>query len=313
MENGKELFNKAKKLQKEEKHSEAYPLFVQAEKLGSIEACNEIGECYFYGNGVEKNGEKAFQWYMKGASAGDAAAQGNVGYCYANGIGTSQSFEKSCEWLKKASDQGNADAQLNLGNRYKEGQGVKKDPAEAYRLYLEAAKNGNEMGKFAAGIMLYTGDGVTQDYKKAYQLFFECANKTNHRQARYYVGEMDLFGKGTTKDLTMAGVNLSLSATQGYPDAIDLIDKYGSSLFDDNITNGFYNWIMAQTVRYSDIRQSPDAQMFGITFYCRNKGMDEYTTIGIVASQLMQLAFENINSEQRVKINFVKLARKWVH
>ena len=310
---GEKKYKRAKELQKEEKHTEAFKLFKQAADLGSSEACNELGECYFYGNGVDKDASKAFQWYMKGAEAGNAAAQGNIGYCYANGVGTAQDYEKSFIWLQKAADQGNADALLNLGNRYQEGQGVKKNPEKAFSLYIEAAEKGNPMGNFAAGIMLYTGDVIKQDYKKAYELFTKCANETNHRQARYYAGEMSLLGKGIPKDLTMASVHLSLSASQGYPDAIDLIDKYGSSLFSDEITNAFYNWIMAQTVRYSDMRQSPDAKMFGITFYCRNKGMDDYTTIGIVASQLMQLAFDNINSEQRVKINFVKLARKWVH
>lgn len=305
-------YTKAKLLQKENKPKEAFALLLEAAEEGNLDAYNEVGECYFYGNGTEQNGRKAFEWYKKAAEKGLAAAQTNLGYCYANAVGVETDYVKSCEWLKKATDQGDADAFLNLGNRYKQGMGVKKDPVEAFRLYMEASNRGNQMGAFMAAFMLYEGDAVKQDYKKAYELFTKCANATNNRQARYYAGEMALFGKGTEKNLKIAAANLSLSSLQGYSDAIDLVDKYGSQLFSDQLTDAFYNWIVSQTVQSADPMKSLDAALFGLRFYCQNKGLDNYETIGVVGSKLFDMATSNFRQEDCVQLNFVKLARKWV-
>ena len=47
-----------------------------------------LGEMYFYGNGVKKSYEKAFEWYHKAADQGEKHAQTMLGVMnyYGHGI-----------------------------------------------------------------------------------------------------------------------------------------------------------------------------------------------------------------------------------
>lgn len=58
---------------------------------------------YRYGrNGVVKNAQKAVELYTQAANMGDAEAQLSLGYCYYMGEGVSENCQKAYEWLKKA-------------------------------------------------------------------------------------------------------------------------------------------------------------------------------------------------------------------
>lgn len=58
---------------------------------------------YRYGrNGVAKNPQKAVELYTQAANMGDAEAQLSLGYCYYMGEGVSENCQKAHEWLKKA-------------------------------------------------------------------------------------------------------------------------------------------------------------------------------------------------------------------
>ncbi len=58
---------------------------------------------YRYGrNGVAKNAQKAVELYTQAANMGDAEAQLSLGYCYYMGEGVSENCQKAYEWLKKA-------------------------------------------------------------------------------------------------------------------------------------------------------------------------------------------------------------------
>jgi TPR repeat protein len=48
-------------------------------------AQNNLGNCYYRGNGVAEDYSKAVEWYRKAADQGYAAAQNNLGNCYYNG------------------------------------------------------------------------------------------------------------------------------------------------------------------------------------------------------------------------------------
>lgn len=305
-------FENGMQAKREKNYDEAYQCFRIAAKQGHAEACNELGECYFYGNGTDQNHEKALKWYKKAAKAGNPDAQGNVGYCYANGIGTTQDYARSVKWLKRAAEQNNGNAQLNLGNRYHKGQGVKKNLSKAEKYYLLATQNGAPMGYLMAGILYYIGfDEIQQDYQKAYELISKCVEETNHRQARYMMGKMLLLGQGVEKNLAQARVHLCVSALQGYSDAVSLIEK-NEQLFDAEITNAFYHWLMGLTAKADDMMKAPDLQLFAISAECAKRGMEYAETIGIIASRLFELATERFPQERLIEINFIGLATKWV-
>ena len=65
-----------------------------------------LGECYYYGWGVEQDYKQAVAWYKKAAEQGYARAQSNFGYCYDVGQGVEQDYKQAVEWYRKAAEQG---------------------------------------------------------------------------------------------------------------------------------------------------------------------------------------------------------------
>src|SRR5947199_223080 len=72
--------------------------------------CN-LGACYSYGTGVEKDEQKAVEWFKKAAEQGYAYGQYNLGWCYEKGVGVKQDEQKAVELYEKAAEQGYVKAQ----------------------------------------------------------------------------------------------------------------------------------------------------------------------------------------------------------
>lgn len=89
----------------------------------------------------------ALDYYLKAAERGDADAQNNLGERYYYGEGVHQDYAEAAKWYRKAAEQGNAKAQYNLGWCYVNGQGVPQDKAEAVKWYRKAAEQGDEDAK----------------------------------------------------------------------------------------------------------------------------------------------------------------------
>ena len=58
--------------------------------------------------------QKAVEWYTKAAEQGNAVAQYNLGVCYNFGKGVEKDLQKAIEWYTKAAEQGDEDAQEAL-------------------------------------------------------------------------------------------------------------------------------------------------------------------------------------------------------
>ncbi|MDE6743040.1 MAG: sel1 repeat family protein [Lachnospiraceae bacterium] len=192
----------------------AYNNFEQAEELGKVEAnfylgllcdnynypetdfqmastyyakCGDnpyaqlaLGFLYYYGQGVEKDVERAKElWqsaieqgcvegylgtasvlldeeeyeaaledYIKASEGTErlfiSSAMSNVGWMYFEGKGIEQDYEMALEWYEKAADLGNMYAMNNIGDMYCEGYGVEQDYETALEWYEKAADLGNE-------------------------------------------------------------------------------------------------------------------------------------------------------------------------
>jgi len=70
--------------------------------------------CYYSGDGVPQNSEKAIYWLTKAAEQGNEEAQCALGVAYAQGDGVPQSYQEASYWWTRAANQGNAMAQNNL-------------------------------------------------------------------------------------------------------------------------------------------------------------------------------------------------------
>jgi TPR repeat protein len=117
--------------------------YLKAADQGHSIAQYEIGNMYYYAEGVSKDVVEAAKWYRKAAKQGIVTAQFNIGYMYAEGEGISQDIGEALKWYRKAAEQGHEFAQLQLGIMYEFGGGVSKDVVEAAKWYRKAAKQGN--------------------------------------------------------------------------------------------------------------------------------------------------------------------------
>jgi len=79
---------------------------LKAVEQGDANAQNNLGVCYYYGNGIRKDYDKAADLFAKAAEQGNANAQKNLGLCYYDGEGVLQDYEKAAHWLSKAEEQG---------------------------------------------------------------------------------------------------------------------------------------------------------------------------------------------------------------
>jgi TPR repeat protein len=73
-----------------------------------------IGYCYYMGQGLEKDRNKASEWFEKSSIQGYAVAQFKLGQCYLNGSGVIENKQKGEEWIAKAAKIGHPDALLSL-------------------------------------------------------------------------------------------------------------------------------------------------------------------------------------------------------
>ena len=121
-------------------------------KQGDAGAQFMLGDCYYRGEGVEKDFAEAVKWYRKAAEQGNANAHSNLaqlmlGVCYKNGIGVAKDYAEAVKWYRKAAEQGDADAQYMLGGCYRDGEGVEKDFVEAYAWWNLASATQKAPGK----------------------------------------------------------------------------------------------------------------------------------------------------------------------
>ena len=181
-------------------YSEAVKWYRQAAEQGHAKAQNNLGNCYYHGQGVSQNYSEAAKWYRKSADQGLARAQNNLGNCHYHGQGVKQSYTEAVKWYRKSADQGNAYAQNNLGNCYSQGLGVKQSYTEAVEWYLKAAVQGNADAQYTLGLYYANGQGVTRSYSEALRWYRKAAEQGHagaqealKRNKKWYHKIIDVF------------------------------------------------------------------------------------------------------------------------
>ncbi|MDR1642284.1 MAG: protein kinase, partial [Clostridiales bacterium] len=124
---GLSYYSKAESFYADRNYAEAANWYQKSAELGYAPGQTDLGNRYYYGEGVRKDLIEAAKWYKKAAEQGDAGGQFNLGKCYYDGNGVAKNFDSAFEWYKKAADQGNASAQKALEEMYRDGLGVKKN------------------------------------------------------------------------------------------------------------------------------------------------------------------------------------------
>lgn len=152
---------------------------------GNAEAQKLLGDCYYYGNGVNKSYAEAAQWYRKSAELGNVKAQTCYGYCYEKGLGLTQSYKEAVKWYTKAADNKGIIGTYNLGVCNYYGYGVPQSYTTAVTLFKKVARKYIK-AKFDIGHCYYHGYGVKKSKKRASAYYHDAIEQNFAPAVRAY-------------------------------------------------------------------------------------------------------------------------------
>lgn len=176
-----ELYEKSKELLNQEKFEEAIPILTEAAELGNAESQYNLGVCYQFGYGTEKNDSIATAWYLKSAEQGWTDGEYKMSYAYINGTGIEKDEKKAFYYSLKCAAKNDVECIFNVINCYTDGIGTEKDSVKVLEWAIELAKmetpdNLKISGQITSARlnlahMFMNGKGVNKDIVKAYTWF----------------------------------------------------------------------------------------------------------------------------------------------
>ncbi len=117
----------------------AFRIYLRLAMEGHAMSQHRLAQMFQWGDGVDKDLERAFGWHLSAALAGLTDAYEDVGRMYYLGDGVPANVEQAAYWLRRSAQHGNADAQCGLGRLYETGEGVPRDLRRAVHWYKLAA------------------------------------------------------------------------------------------------------------------------------------------------------------------------------
>lgn len=167
---------------------------------GSGFAITELARCYYEGDGVKDDIQKAFQFIEKAAHLAYTPSYHLYGQLLINGEGCIKDEKKGIEWVRKGAIENNCEAQCLIGRYYFEGvYGLSKSYDKARMWFEKAYNSGSIEATILIGIMYLEGDGVDVDFKKAVIYFKEAVEKGDE-EARYLLGLCIFDGNGIERN-----------------------------------------------------------------------------------------------------------------
>lgn len=232
-------------------------LLQKAADAGSLEAMFDLGDCYYDGEGVDKNMPLAIKWMSKAADAGYAKAQLAIGATYYSGAEgldqnyalaekylllaankenadaqgflsalyiTMEEYSKALIWARKATQMSNPMGYYMLGRIYDEGLGVDVDHLKGLEFFEEAAKHGDADAQNIVGNIYLNADYVENNPQKAFK-YYQMAAAQGHLEGMANLGYCYQEGIGTDVNILSAEEWLRKAADGGLQDAIDILNN----------------------------------------------------------------------------------------
>ena len=162
----------------------------QAARQGDVAAQLELGDCFFYGDGVDQSRELAIVEWSKAAEQGNSDAMFRLGVCYCYAIEVEKDVKKGIELLQDAAEQGNSDAMVLLG-RFHQGQtalGVLVFADGIFKKFVDdkllSAIEDELINKREMSLNIFENNEdisgyVSVDHEKAFKLYEEAASHGN--------------------------------------------------------------------------------------------------------------------------------------
>lgn len=239
-------------------------LLQKAADAGSLEAMYDLADCYYDGEGVDKNIPLSSKWMTKAADAGYPKAQVAVGVAYLLGANeieqnyalaerflqmaamkdnteaqgylsflyvNMEDYEKALLWGRKAAQMGDPTACTVLGRIFNEGLGVEIDHIQALKWYEGAADKGDADAQNIVGNMYSDKDLGVLDLKKAFK-YYKKAAEQDHIYGMFNLGLCYAEGDGCPKDMRKALNWIEKAANEACPEAQQWMSNYNQSLQD---------------------------------------------------------------------------------
>ena len=156
----------------EQDDKKAFECFYKGAVRGDSLSQNFLADCYANGIGTTPDPEEAFFWMKESADLNCLFAIMDLGNYYYYGIGVEKNLEKAFEYNLKAADYDSectARAKNNVAFSYLNGQGVDPDPEKA-KLYFQLAINSGCQGKYYLDSTIEGAKNGNEDDKKMLQL-----------------------------------------------------------------------------------------------------------------------------------------------
>lgn len=290
-------------------YQQAYVYLAPLEHSGNGAALSLLGRMYYYGQGVEKNTERAAGLLQRATESGDWSSDDVLGRMYFDGEGVPRDYEQAEQLLRKVPPGTDNDIDLLLGKLYYFGLDEGRDlPRAAVRLrhadagndpqanylrgmidflvpdeaggnglavageYLEKAlRLGVEEAHYPLAVLYYRGAvGEGPDYAAAMR-HLEPALAAGDDKAKALLGEMYYYGRGVAQDFDKAASNLEASVSGKGED-----EKYnyllGLMYYEGQGVKKDFNKA-AGHVMYAANHGNPEARVLMATMYYYGRGV----------------------------------------
>lgn len=221
----------------------SFACFKKAHEIGNVRGSFYYALCYFEGNGVKKDKEKAARIVSKiidevevNSKKGDASYIVILADMYSFGLGKKNDFEKAFELYLKAAELGNLEAMCDLGYMYLVGQGVSENKELSAYWYKKSADLGYVHSMRDIGQNYLNGYGVEKSVSMAMQ-YFALASAHNYSHGTTDLAYCYLNELGEEQDLEKVKNLLRLAFKQDPERTVrDLIalDADVAELLDNN-------------------------------------------------------------------------------
>jgi len=249
---------------------------ILSDKLGKHYACRPIGDLYFQGafdNG-NQNFDKAIEWYLRGMEQDVLSCIEVLGDCYFYGFGVEVDFDLAYDFYKTAAAKGSCDAAFSLGSMYIRGEVVKKDIREALKWMLIAERKGHKKApqfvemltdllgsNTAAAPATAHGGSVGINLRQSYSAGAEAVmakqraqfEENKKKNASIYAAAGAMSGNGSYTDYEMGAV-ISDDGEVSYvnTDLGIILGADGSVSSHDASTGLTYNWSTGGVMMYNE-------------------------------------------------------------
>ncbi|HRA42796.1 MAG TPA: ribonuclease III domain-containing protein, partial [Gammaproteobacteria bacterium] len=241
--------------------------YTKAAKHHHVLACNELGDIYYYGQGIEKNYPEAFKWFkhISDSSNANAFSYYSLGLMYHNELGVKKDLDQAISAYERAFAKGFSKASIQLGHIYRGKATESRKEAGSNSTYYAAKaiqyyksnENDKDIQNYIGVVYYESNDyanarqwfeksakqglpvaqsnvGLTfengfKDIKNAI-LWYECAAKNGYANAQYTLALKYERGEGVPKD-EMQAFEWCLKAAENNNEAAKAIFKKDDSFF----------------------------------------------------------------------------------